>query len=72
MAGTRGSRATGVPVRLALQVLAAAGSIGAQIGREAARDGATWFLGTRRRHRVMNGELPGLMAVLGETPQAGP
>jgi len=53
-------------------VLAAAGSIGAQIGREAARDGATWFLGTRRRHRVMNGELPGLMAVLGETPQAGP
>ena len=68
MAGTRGATATRVPVRLALQVLAAAGSIGAQIGREAAREGATWVLETRRRQRVMNGALPGLMAVLDETP----
>ena len=60
MATTTPGRA-GIPVRLALQVLAAAGSIGAQIGREAAREGATWVLETRRRHRVMNGELPGLM-----------
>ena len=59
---------TGIPVRLALQVLAATGSIGAQIGREAAREGATWVLETRRRHRVMNGSLPGLVAVLDETP----
>lgn len=57
-----------IPARLALQVLAAAGSIGAQIGREAAREGATWVLESRRRHRVMNGELPGLLAVLDETP----
>ena len=49
-------------------MLAAAGSIGAQIGREAAREGATWVLETRRRHRVMNGDLPGLMAALGDTP----
>jgi NAD(P)-dependent dehydrogenase (short-subunit alcohol dehydrogenase family) len=68
MADTRGGTATRVPVRLALQVLAAAGSIGAQIGREAAREGATWVLETRRRHRVMNGELPGLVSVLDETP----
>jgi hypothetical protein len=68
MAGTRGGTATRVPVRLALQVLAAAGSIGAQIGREAAREGATWVLESRRRHRVMNGELPGLVSVLDETP----
>lgn len=57
-----------IPARLALQVLAAAGSIGAQVGREAAREGATWVLESRRRHRVMNGELPGLLAVLDETP----
>ena len=68
MADTRGGTATRVPVRLALQVLAAAGSIGAQIGREVAREGATWVLETRRRHRVMNGELPGLVSVLDETP----
>jgi NAD(P)-dependent dehydrogenase (short-subunit alcohol dehydrogenase family) len=68
MADTRGGTATRVPVRLALQVLAAAGSIGAQIGREAAREGATWVLEARRRHRVMNGELPGLVSVLDETP----
>jgi hypothetical protein len=68
MADARGGTATRVPVRLALQVLAAAGSIGAQIGREAAREGATWVLDARRRHRVMNGELPGLMAVIEETP----
>jgi hypothetical protein len=67
MATTTPGRA-GIPVRLAIQVLAAVGSIGAQIGREAAREGATWVLETRRRHRVMNGELPGLMAVLEETP----
>jgi hypothetical protein len=67
MAGTRDGTAPRVPVRLALQVLAAAGSIGAQIGREAVRDGATWVRDARRRHRVMNGELPGLMAVLDET-----
>ena len=53
---------------MALHVLAAAGSIGAQIGREAAREGATWVLEARRRHRVINGDLPGLMAVLDETP----
>jgi NAD(P)-dependent dehydrogenase (short-subunit alcohol dehydrogenase family) len=68
MAGTRGGTATRVPVRLTLQVLATAGSIGAQIGREAAREGATWVLETRRRHRVMNGELPGLVALLDENP----
>ena len=68
MADTRGGTATRVPVRLALQVLAAAGSIGAQIGREAAREGATWVLETRRRHRVMNGELPGMVSVLEESP----
>jgi hypothetical protein len=68
MAGTREGTAARVPVRLALQVLAAAGSIGAQIGREAAREGATWVLETRRRHRVMNGALPGLVSVLDETP----
>jgi hypothetical protein len=51
-------------------VFAAAGSIAAQIGREAARGGATWVLEARRGHRVMKGELPGLMAVLGDT-QAG-
>ena len=67
MATTTPSRA-GIPVRLAIQVLAAAGSIGAQIGREAAREGATWVLETRRRHRVMNGELPGLVSVLEESP----
>jgi NAD(P)-dependent dehydrogenase (short-subunit alcohol dehydrogenase family) len=67
MANNTPARA-GTPMRLALQVLAAAGSIGAQISREAAREGATWVLETRRRHRVMNGELPGLMAVLEETP----
>ena len=55
-------------MRLALQVLAAVGSIGAQIGREAAREGATWVLETRHRHRVMNGDLPGLVSVLDETP----
>jgi hypothetical protein len=66
MATTTPDRA-GIPVRLALQVLAAVGSIGAQIGREAAREGATWVLETRRRHRVMNGALPGLVAVLDET-----
>jgi NAD(P)-dependent dehydrogenase (short-subunit alcohol dehydrogenase family) len=49
-------------------MLVAAGSIGAQIGREAAREGATWVLETRRRHRVMNGDLPGLVSVLGDTP----
>ena len=68
MADTRGGTTTRVPVRLALQVLAAAGSIGAQIGREAVREGATWVLETRRRHRVMNGDLPGLVSVLDETP----
>lgn len=57
-----------IPARLALQVLAAAGSIGAQIGREAVREGATWVRESRRGHRVMNGELPGLLAVLDETP----
>jgi hypothetical protein len=57
-----------IPARFALQLLAAAGSIGAQIGREAAREAATWVLESRRRHRVMNGELPGLLAVLDETP----
>ena len=67
MATTTQGRAR-IPVRLALQVLAAVGSVGAQIGREAAREGATWVLETRRRHRVMNGDLPGLMAVLEETP----
>ena len=68
MADTRGGTTTRIPVRLALQVLAAAGSIGAQIGREAAREGATWVLETRRRNRVMNGELPDLVSVLEETP----
>ena len=58
----------GIPIRLALQVLAAAGSIAGQIGREAAREGTTWVLETRRRHRVMNGELPGLVSVLSDTP----
>ena len=32
------------------------------------REGATWVLESRRRHRVMNGELPGLVSVLEETP----
>ena len=68
MAGTRDGTATRVPVRLALQVLAAAGSIAGQIGREAAREGVAWVLETRRRHRVMNGDLPGLMAALGDNP----
>jgi hypothetical protein len=67
MATTTPGRA-GIPVRLALQVLAAAGSIGAQIGREAAREGTAWVLETRRRHRVMNGDLPGLLSVLSDTP----
>jgi hypothetical protein len=68
MAGTRDGTATRVPVRLALQMLVAAGSIGAQIGREAAREGTAWVLETRRRHRVINGDLPGLVSVLGDTP----
>jgi hypothetical protein len=67
MATTPGK--SGIPVRLAFQVLAAAGSIGAQIGREAAREGTSWVRESRRRHRVMNGELPGLVAVLGDTPE---
>ena len=67
MATTTPGRA-GIPVRLALQVLAAAGSIAGQISREAARESAAWVLESRRRHRVMNGDLPGLMAALGDTP----
>lgn len=59
-------KATKVPLRLALQVVASVGSIGVAIGREALWDSGRWVRDVPRRGRVLHGELAGLVDVIGD------